>query len=184
MSAQGRSAMAGAMVGDAHRDWLLWAIECAEMFGRRWRALPGGRPQWSAEPNATTCELPPRPASAKVAREFAMHTVGVWGFSPLADSVGLVVSELVTNALRHAPIAPPHRAGQPWWIQLSLAAYGPCVMCAVTDPSGAGPVRRPFDLADETGRGLHLVDHFSNGWGWLPRSTDGKVVWALFREPD
>lgn len=165
------------------RDWLLWAIECAEAFARRWRTLPGGQPVWTPEPNAVTCELRPRPASARLAREFARRTVSEWGWGGLAENVGLVVSELVTNALQHVPPIAPRTSSQ-WWIQLSLAGAGRHVMCAVTDPSDRCPTRQCPDLTDESGRGLHLVDYFSSGWGWLPRSTEGKVVWALFNVDD
>jgi hypothetical protein len=35
----------------------------------------------------------------------------------------------------------------------------------------------------ETGRGLHLVESFSESWGWHPLGAAGKVVWALFMAP-
>ncbi|WP_370084247.1 ATP-binding protein [Streptacidiphilus sp. MAP12-16] len=64
-------------------------------------------------------------------------------------------------------------------IRLSLVRRAPQVVCAVSDPSAAGPVAREADWIAESGRGLHLVDSFSQSWGWHPVAA-GKVVWALF----
>ncbi|MBC3841868.1 ATP-binding protein [Streptacidiphilus sp. 4-A2] len=64
-------------------------------------------------------------------------------------------------------------------IRLSLVRRAPQVVCAVSDPSTNGPVAREADFIAESGRGLHLVDSFSQSWGWHPVAA-GKVVWALF----
>jgi hypothetical protein len=40
------------------------------------------------------------------------------------------------------------------------------------------------DYVAESGRGLHLVESFSETWGWHPIGSAGKVVWALFRLPE
>lgn len=169
-----------------NRDWLLWAIECAEIFGRQWRAQPQRAPRFAQHVpslNAATCDLSPMAVAASVAREFAGRKIDEWGMATLSEPVGLVVSELVTNALLHAP-SRPHRVSAGRRIQLSLAGEERHAMCAVTDPGGTGPVRRRPSPVDETGRGLQLVDYFSAAWGWLPRSTEGKVVWALFALPE
>lgn len=137
--------------------------------------------------------LRPQPESVKVARDFAKTTLRSWGMVDLLDDLGLVVSELVTNALRHAlsprsgttapasplPVGPDGE--RPF--QLSLQRNGAHVVCAVTDPSNDIPVRREPDHIAETGRGLHLVECFSRAWGWTPLSDHGKVVWALFCPP-
>lgn len=68
-------------------------------------------------------------------------------------------------------------------IRLSLVRRSPQVVCAVSDPSSAGPVTREPDWIAESGRGLHLVDSFSQSWGWHPVAA-GKVVWALFELPE
>jgi hypothetical protein len=58
-------------------------------------------------------------------------------------------------------------------------------VCAVRDPSQESPEARggEEDFAAESGRGLFLVDSFSDSWGWHPLAGTlrGKVVWALFR---
>ena len=94
--------------------------------------------------------------------------------------IAIVVSELVTNALRHALGASGDtRLRRP--IRLGLLQPGPCVLCAVADPSKAAPtLRTPGSLA-ETGRGLHIICALSDQWGYTTPDDAGKVVWALFR---
>ena len=96
-----------------------------------------------------------------------------------SGDVAVVVSELLANALRHALPGPgparPHRV-----IQLGLAQPGPCVLCAVADPSRKPPVLTYPGALDETGRGLHLVGAFSDNWGYTALGDLGKAVWAIF----
>jgi len=101
-----------------------------------------------------------------------------------SQDIAIVVSELLTNALRHALPGPGgSRPRQP--IRLGLLQPESCVLCAVADPSKAAPApRTPRSLA-ETGRGLHIVCALSDQWGCTTPSETGKVVWALFRpRPD
>ncbi|MEU8343146.1 Histidine kinase-like ATPase domain-containing protein [Actinomadura meyerae] len=143
----------------------------------------------------------PDPESVTEARHFAISRLAEWDLSELADDVGLVVSELVTNALRHSggvnssgrPGVDVHREGvygdpadplgsAPSAIRLRLGHEAPWLLCGIMDASRAAPRRREPDYIAETGRGLHLVESFSVRWGW--RGLDhGKVVWALFRAP-
>ncbi|MFI0483999.1 ATP-binding protein [Actinomadura sp. 9N215] len=140
----------------------------------------------------------PDPESVTAARHFAVSRLVEWDVPELADDVGLVVSELVTNALRHSggtscgrPGDDVHREGvyddpadplgsAPPAIRLRLSHEPPWLLCGIMDASDAAPRRREPDYIAETGRGLHLVESFSARWGWrtLPQ---GKVVWALFR---
>jgi two-component sensor histidine kinase len=93
-----------------------------------------------------------------------------------------VVSELLTNALRHA-LPAATEAGIGWPVQLGLLQRGRCVTCAVADPSKAAPVPgRPGYLA-ETGRGLHVIAALSDRWGFTTSGDGGKVIWALFSTP-
>jgi hypothetical protein len=155
-----------------------------------------------ADPDVVTCTLVPRYEAVKAARDFTRGTLDRWGLGELFDDVALVASELVTNALRHAlhlrmegqesgDGRVPQQAGAPALesllpIRISLVHRAPQVVCAVSDPSSAGPVTRAADYIAESGRGLHLVDSFSRSWGWHPLAGAGKVVWALFeaQQPD
>lgn len=149
-----------------------------------------------ADPHVVTCTLAPRFEAVRTAREFARSTLNGWGLGELFDDVSLVASELVTNALRHAlgarrdewsaiapglaPTGAPQAADESLPIRISLVHRAPQLVCAVSDPSCAGPIAREPDFVAESGRGLHLVDSFSRSWGWHPLAGAGKVVWALF----
>ncbi|MFF4606078.1 ATP-binding protein [Streptomyces sp. NPDC001339] len=137
---------------------------------------------------SVSCMLPPRYESVSCARKFTRETLRGWDLDDgLFDSVGLVVSELVTNALRHAILAAPEHAGATPPARLHLMRWSQRLICAVRDPSDDSPVATggEADSAAESGRGLYLVESFSDGWGWHPLSgvTHGKIVWALFRLP-
>ena len=83
------------------------------------------------------------------------------------------------NVIVVQPSAEGRKAGgRPVW--LGLLQPGPCVLCAVADPSEAAPTpQTPGSLA-ETGRGLHIICALSDQWGYTAPSETGKVVWALF----
>jgi hypothetical protein len=160
----------------------------------------------ATDSDVVSCALAPRHESVRTAREFTKLTLNRWQLTDLFDDIALVASELVTNALRHAlapagmPGAAPAQRTSSWGrrgaqdpisrqldatqgcsplIRLSLVRRAPQVVCAVSDPSTDGPVAREADFIAESGRGLHLVDSFSQSWGWHPVAA-GKVVWALF----
>ena len=89
------------------------------------------------------------------------------------------MSELVTNALRHAPPA-PGETQQRRPVRIGLLQPGPCVLCAVADPGRAVPVAKEADVLAETGRGLHVVGALADLWGYTTPSDKGKAVWAMF----
>jgi len=126
----------------------------------------------------------PGAASVRAARGFAIATLDQWGAGERRDDVATVLTELLTNALRHA--RPGTGAGAPGPpIRLGLLHPGCCVLCAVTDPSLAAPVPRPAGTLAETGRGLHIVGALSDRWGYTALHSTGlhstgKVVWAVF----
>jgi anti-sigma regulatory factor (Ser/Thr protein kinase) len=128
---------------------------------------------------AATCTLSASPESVKVSRDFTRATLQEWGMGPLTDVAELVVSELVTNALRHGIPAARKLSGQ--CVRLRLLAQAPFVMCMVTDPERAIPVLRDADPAAESGRGLTVVEACCVRWGWHLLDEGGKVVWALLR---
>jgi two-component sensor histidine kinase len=99
----------------------------------------------------------------------------------LVSAATLVVSELVTNAQRHAPPADATVDGP---ILLRLVRRGQDVMCLVADASDRPPVLVEADFVAETGRGLHLVAAYSRRWDWARRRhRPGKWVWALLSPP-
>jgi len=136
-------------------------------------------PERLAAGNGATCELPAALESVREARRFTRNTLQRWELGALRDSMELVSSELVTNALRYA--VPPGAPGAP--VRLSIVRWASRVVCAVRDPSMVAPITKEADFVAETGRGLHLVESFSEKWGWAPLSGTGKVVWALFLAP-
>lgn len=118
---------------------------------------------------------------AAQAREFTRHVVQSWGLAVLAEDATLIVSELVTNALRHglegaAEVMP---AG----VELMLCRRAGLMACAVIDAGADLPLLLPPDLAAETGRGLHVVEALSAAWGWARLGSHGKAVWARLRAP-
>jgi Histidine kinase-like ATPase domain len=155
-------------------DWLRPAAQMA---------APAGEIGSTDCARVATRTLSLEPASVCRARDFALATVRRWGMAPLADDIGIVVSELLTNALRHASqdqVSAPSRRTAGWPIRLGLLCPGNCVLCAVADPSDDVPAMREPDYLEETGRGLHVIASLSEDWGWTTPGQDGKVVWALF----
>lgn len=134
----------------------------------------GGTPyhaRWILEPNR---------GSVRVARDLVRSILSDWHMGQMVDEVELVVSELVTNALRHAAGVAGEPAGADQTVELSLMRRRHELVCAVRDTSDRLPAPRDPDHMAETGRGLHLVSCFSRGWGAEPAVPHGKFVWALF----
>ncbi len=135
--------------------------------------------------NAASCALPPRYEAVREARQFTRGTLDQWQMGDRFDDVCLVVSELVTNALRHG-LPPLTGLAQDPPVRLHLMRWTERLVCAVRDPSHDNPVARDSDdFSAESGRGLFLVDSFADSWGWHPLAgtLSGKVVWALFQVP-
>lgn len=160
--------------------WLLPAMEAAALASGNWPPTPDPAPsQWTCFPRVATRSSGADAGAVSAARDFTVATVRRWGVPERCSDIAVVVSELLTNALVHAlpesGLVQRYRA-----IQLGLLQPGPCVLCVVADPSRRPPV--PKDLADldETGRGLRIVDAFSDRWGYAALGDLGKVVWAMF----
>ncbi|MEU8776332.1 ATP-binding protein [Streptomyces sp. NPDC048606] len=151
----------------------------------------------TAVSGSASCALPARFEAVRGARSFTRSTLNQWGLDYRFDDVSLVVSELVTNALRHAlpdgGRGPGGLGGEPEAaVRLHLMRWSTRLVCAVRDPSeerpgGAFEPERTEENCDlESGRGLFLVDAYSDNWGWHPLAgrLTGKVVWALFMLAD
>jgi anti-sigma regulatory factor (Ser/Thr protein kinase) len=124
------------------------------------------RPSWSGGTGL-------RPLSAK-------------GMHELTDSLSLMTSELVTNAITHAPTheriteVSLWRADGMLWLAVSDCGE----VFAVERPERTGPLARAFpELASEHGRGLYLVEALADVWTVVPRATVGKSVVAGIRVP-
>ncbi|MFF2845351.1 SpoIIE family protein phosphatase [Streptomyces sp. NPDC058001] len=109
--------------------------------------------------------LPREPRGVGHAREFARAKLLGWDLEPLADTTELLVSELVTNALRYGE-------GE---IRLRLL-LDRTLVCEVWDSGLVQPRRRRARVTDEGGRGLQLVGLLSAAWG-SRRTPRGKTVW-------
>ncbi|GAA2408381.1 hypothetical protein GCM10010420_40880 [Streptomyces glaucosporus] len=125
----------------------------------RVHALPGDR--------VASWELPADPAMVAEARALASRQLAEWGLPELEYSTGLVVSELVTNAVRYGGEGP---------VGLRLLRDD-ALICEVSDRSNSSPRIRRAAVTEEGGRGLFLVAQFTDSWGarYTPR---GKTVWA------
>ena len=160
--------------------WLIPAAEMAGLARSNWRpssdpALAG----WACLPRIATRALGADPGSIGAARDFTVAILHRWGMAERSPDIAIVVSELMTNALRHAmPGSGDTGPRRP--IQLGLLQPGPCVLCAVADPGKAAPAPHRHGSLDETGRGLQLICALTDQWGYTTPSETGKVVWALF----
>ncbi|MEW1631267.1 SpoIIE family protein phosphatase [Streptomyces sp. NPDC089173] len=111
-------------------------------------------------------EFPADPATVAEARAAASAKLTEWGLELLDFSVELIVSELVTNAVRYA--------GGPIGLRL---IHDTLLYCEVSDPSNTQPRLRRAALGDEGGRGLFLVAQLSSRWG-SRYGQSGKTIWA------
>ncbi|UCM90141.1 SpoIIE family protein phosphatase [Streptomyces marincola] len=99
------------------------------------------------------------------ARQAVREALRAWDLTALSDTAELLVSELVTNAVRHArgPVG-------------LRVVHGGSLLVEVTDPLPDPPRKRPARLDDEGGRGLPLVAQESRRWG-TRYEPSGKTVW-------
>ncbi|MEU2586670.1 SpoIIE family protein phosphatase [Streptomyces avermitilis] len=111
-------------------------------------------------------DVPPDPAVVPSVRARCREKLREWGLEESEFTTELILSELVTNAIRYG--APP--------VTVRLL-YGRSLICEVSDASSTSPRLRRAATTDEGGRGLFLVAQFAQRWGtrYTPR---GKVIWA------
>ncbi|MDX6345427.1 MAG: hypothetical protein QOF84_217 [Streptomyces sp.] len=111
-------------------------------------------------------DLPADPVMVSEARRLAAEQLTAWGLDEAAFVTELVVSELVTNAIRYG--------GAP--IQLRLIRDR-TLICEVSDASSTSPHLRRARIFDEGGRGLLLVAQLTQRWG-TRQTTTGKTIWT------
>lgn len=139
------------------------------------------RARWAVQNVLAIAALP---TTAPCARLHARNLAHEWGQADLVDTIELIVSELVTNAVQ----ASIDHDGRPRYspehglacIHLRLSTDGVAALVEVWDENFQLPAPTQPGPDDESGRGLMLVDALAERWGWdMPPSGRGKVVWAL-----
>jgi PAS domain S-box-containing protein len=123
-------------------------------------------------PDRIACwDLPTDPSVVAEARARTARQLAEWGLEDITYTTELLVSELVTNAIRHAQ--------EP--LQLRIILDG-VLSCEVFDGSSSAPQLRRADRYDEDGRGLMLVAQLAERWGTRHTGT-GKIIWAQQQLP-
>ncbi len=145
-----RATLAG-VYADEHRD------DIAVLMARLRRISSDHVVSWT---------LPSELTSASRARSLIRRPLRRWDLLELLPTAELLVSELVTNAVRYAQ----GKIG----LRLILEAG---LVCEVMDESAALPRLRHPDDSDERGRGLQVVSQLAQRWG-ARRAATGKVVWC------
>lgn len=119
-----------------------------------------------AEESVASWEFPADPSIVSESRAAVSRQLARWDLDHLAFSTELIVSELVTNAIRYA--------GAPVGLRLIKDSR---LICEVSDPSQTQPHLRRAQLTDEGGRGLFLVAQVTHRWGSRYTGT-GKTIWT------
>ncbi|MFJ9609637.1 SpoIIE family protein phosphatase [Kitasatospora sp. NPDC101176] len=140
------------------------AEDDAVLLLARTRGLPDDR--------TASWTLPHDPAVVATARELVRHQLAAWELTGPAFETELIVSELVTNAIRYSE-GP---------VRLRLVRDRRLI-CEVSDSSSTSPHLRHARATDEGGRGLFLVRQLSERWG-TRYGTRGKTVWTELALPE
>ncbi|RKN09099.1 GAF domain-containing protein [Streptomyces radicis] len=117
--------------------------------------------------HVATWDIADEPTAVGRARELADRQLTAWDLRDAAFATELVVSELVTNAIRHAD-GP---------LQLRLIREPSALICEVSDSSSTSPHLRRARILDESGRGLFIVANLTERWG-TRHGRYGKTIWA------
>ncbi|MFF8905830.1 SpoIIE family protein phosphatase [Streptomyces olivaceoviridis] len=117
--------------------------------------------------NVASWDLADDLAAVSQARKHVWAKLTAWGLEDAAPTMELIVSELVTNAIRHA--RPP--------VRLRLILQGAALTCEVSDGSSTSPYLRQAHTFDESGRGLFIVSQLAQRWG-TRHDSRGKTIWA------
>ncbi|MGW3667622.1 SpoIIE family protein phosphatase [Streptomyces sp. NPDC005141] len=113
-----------------------------------------------------TWEVPSEPAAVGEVRASVSRRLAQWGLDEMAFTTELILSELVTNAIRYG--------NGPIGVRVLLDRT---LICEVFDASSTSPHLRYAATMDEGGRGLFLVAQLADRWG-TRYTPEGKVIWA------
>ncbi|RNL74403.1 ATP-binding protein [Streptomyces sp. I6] len=126
-------------------------------------------PRARATERETSWPLRREPASVRRARHLAVAQLGLWGLRELPDleeTVELLISELVTNSVRHT-------RGP---LRLNLRVRDGRLCCEVEDTNSDGPAGCSAEHWAEGGRGIGILDALADAWGSC-RTATGKTTW-------
>ncbi|MFI8909643.1 SpoIIE family protein phosphatase [Streptomyces albidoflavus] len=125
--------------------------------------------------NVATWELDSDPKGVSIARKACRRQLAEWGLTDLSFTTELMVSEMVTNAVRYG--RPP--------IRLRLIRDR-SLICETHDTGSCAPHVRHAASGDEGGRGLFMLSQMAARWGvrFDPQGTAGKTVWAELEIPE
>ncbi|MFG2605957.1 ATP-binding protein [Streptomyces sp. NPDC048514] len=151
-----------------------WAAKQQALWSRSLTPLrPLDAPRGRATAWDASWPLQRDPTSVRRARRSVTAQLGEWAVDDLADTAALLVSELVTNALRHT-------RGP---LRLNLRLRQNRLLCEVEDTETLGPVRNAADPDAEGGRGIELLDLLADAWG-NTRTATGKTMWFVLQAED
>jgi anti-sigma regulatory factor (Ser/Thr protein kinase) len=120
--------------------------------------------------------LPRHAASVGRARATLRQQLTAWGVTgEVSETAELLLSELATNAVRHARVSPGREIG----VRFELTDGQ--LRVEVADASDERPEQREAGPDDKGGRGLLLVDTLADDWGVCPRLGVGKLVWFVLK---
>ena len=121
----------------------------------------------SAQSPAETRSFPHDPATPRAARRFMDEILERWACRPAVDTLHLVLSEVVSNAVVHARSAP----------EIAVRLLDGFIRVEVADDSSVLPQAREADESAISGRGIGIIESETARWGVEPRRGGGKVVW-------
>ncbi|MFF2567137.1 SpoIIE family protein phosphatase [Streptomyces sp. NPDC058084] len=131
--------------------------DVALLVARTRRLDPARIAEWDVRPD---------PAAVSPVRNACARRLADWGLEDIAFTTELILSELITNAIRYGT--------EPIRVRL---LYDRSLICEVSDGSSTSPHLRRAEATDEGGRGLFLVAQFAERWG-TRYTARGKIIWS------
>ncbi|GGV16189.1 histidine kinase [Streptomyces litmocidini] len=131
--------------------------DVALLVARTRRLDPARIAEWDVRPD---------PAAVSPVRNACARRLADWGLEEIAFTTELILSELMTNAIRYGT--------EPIRVRL---LYDRSLICEVSDGSSTSPHLRRAEATDEGGRGLFLVAQFAERWG-TRYTARGKIIWS------
>jgi anti-sigma regulatory factor (Ser/Thr protein kinase) len=177
------------ILANMNRDGITYASTVRDWFAVAGRedSLPavgeGAGAFFLRWPRVGVVELGASLEAAGVARGHVGRSLREWDVPfGMKEDMGLICSELVTNAVEASSPLLAGEPGESWPVGLRLLGSRRRIVLEVWDCHPGVPERRPAgqvaSLEAECGRGLAIVDGLSNRWGWRRLTAHVKAVWA------